>query len=145
MQITVIGADDLEVVGTVLGIASSLKSLFDADHSGEILKKLNDLREQNAKIIDLLSKVISVLENMDVVLKGVTRDAFVFDLRAEISSAMVQYYETRSGLISDPTYKQRAIEQSKLNTKRSPLPESENDAIRIWRLQHGRDHDVFRD
>ncbi len=113
LQITVIGADDLEVVGTVLGIASSLKSLFDADHSGEILKKLNDLREQNAKIIDLLSKVISVLENMDVVLKGVTRDAFVFDLRAEISSAMVQYYETRSGLISDPTYKQRAMEQFK--------------------------------
>jgi hypothetical protein len=46
-------------------------------------------------------------------LKGITRDAFVFDLRAEISSAMVQYYEARSGLIADPAYKPRAMERFK--------------------------------
>lgn len=113
-QIAVIGADDLAVIGTVLGIAASLKSLFSSNSDDEALKKLSELRGQQGQIIELLTKVITILENLDVLLKGITRDAFVFDLRADISSTMVQYYETRSGLIADPAYKNRALERFKV-------------------------------
>jgi hypothetical protein len=91
VQMTIIGADDLAVVGAVVGLAASLKSLFSktGDTDPEVVKGLTALRQQNEKIIELLSKIVGILENMDVLLKGITRDAFIFDLRAEISTAMV--------------------------------------------------------
>lgn len=113
VQMSVIGADDLAVVGTLVGLAASLKSLFSktSDTDPEVIKGLTNLRQQNEKIIELLSKIIEILENMDVLLKGITRNAFIFDLRAEISTSMVQYYETRTALGYDPSYERRALER----------------------------------
>lgn len=102
----------LAVAAAVFSIASSLKSLFGSRESPSgIKRRLDEIIAQNRQILQTLGEIVTILNNMGVVVRENVRFEMIFDKQSALIGESRQLFEAWSAELVDSRARRQAAQR----------------------------------